>query len=396
MSGPPGGFSGPSQPQVPYRDDRFEPNRVDPRLGRYDNQTRGRGRGDFYDDQSSYRGNFRGAGFRGRGRGNFDDRDRFNTRDGYRSPPPRARRSRSRSPPARYAAGARRDAKPYSPPQRPTVAPFPAKTQDQASSSYSADPLPVPSAVGTQKDEFGRDIRQQSPGEPVEEIPAQPPVLPSSVDRSVPAPAIAKNQIPSVPQQTPSDPAANTSSQIHSAPTAEKSSQPGLDKFDMSTFDFTASSSWEALGKMWQVTYGYLPSQEELMQLVMSGGLIARAAAAGIIPGQYPGGVGMQQGWHQPGGAQWGGLPNQGGGPGYGQGNVRYNQQQKGGYNSGYQQGTDAIVLGGGDESDGSAMQVDLSASTAQAISPSGEGGPGGRMQRVGDKWVFVRDAIPS
>lgn len=288
--------------------------------------------------------------------------------------------------------------KPYSPPQRPTMAPLP----DRQDSSHSADSVPISSAAtGGQKDEFGRDIRPQSPEE-AEEL-AQPPIVPASVEQSKAAPAIAGNQISSVPQQIPSVVAANTSTQIHSPPTAV-TSQPGLDKFDMSTFDFTASSSWEALGKMWQVTYGYLPSQEELMQFVMSGGIIASAAAAGMIPSQYQGMMGIGQDWSQSGAGQWtgagggvvaGGYPNQGDGPGYGSGNVRNNQQQRGGYKAmGYQQNSDAIVLGGGDvSSEGEAMQVESPPPMDQA---SGEGASGGRMQRVGDKWVFMRDTISS
>jgi protein NRD1 len=291
--------------------------------------------------------------------------------------------------------------KPYSPPQRPTIAPSPRPMPDRQASSHSADSVPVsPTAVGGQRDEFGRDIRPQSPQEAEH---AQPPNVPASIEQNLPAPAIAGNQIPSVPQQTPSVAAANTSTQTHNAPSAV-TSQPGLDKFDMSTFDFTASSSWEALGKMWQVTYGYLPSQEELMQFVMSGGVIASAAAAGMIPGQYQTGMmGMEQGWLQSGGGQWagpsgslgGGYPNQGGGPGYGNGNARNSQQQRGGF-MGYQQSSDAIVLGGGDvSSENDAMQVESPPHPAQGSPPSGEGG-GGRMQRVGDKWLFMRDAVTS
>jgi protein NRD1 len=399
--GPPGGFGGPSHPHPPYRDDHHSSGRGDPRYGRYDNQGRGRGRGDHYEDRSSYRGSYRGGGgFRGRGRGGYDDRDHFREKEGYRSPPPRPRRSRSRSPPSRYGGGVRRDVKPYSPPQRPTMAPLP----DRQASSHSADSVPISSAAtGGQRDEFGRDIRPQSPEE-AEEL-AQPLNVPASIEQGKAAPAIAGNQISSVPQQTPSVVAANTSTQIHSPPAAV-TSQPGLDKFDMSTFDFTASSSWEALGKMWQVTYGYLPSQEELMQFVMSGGIIASAAAAGMIPGQYQGMMGIGEGWSQSGAGQWagaagvvaGGYPNQGDGPGYGSGNARNNQQQRGGYKAmGYQQNSDAIVLGGGDvSSEGEAMQVESPPPVDQASPLSGEGGLGGRMQRVGDKWVFVRDTITS
>jgi protein NRD1 len=171
----------------------------------------------------------------------------------------------------------------------------------------------------------------------------------------------------------------------------------------MSTFDFTASSSWEVLGKMWQVTYGFLPSQEELMQFVMSGGIIASVAAAGIIPGQTGMGMemGMEQGWTQseqwagPGGM--GGYPNRGGGPAYGNGNgngnTRNNQQQRGGYKYvGNQQNSDAIVLGEDISSESDAMQIE----SPQESPPPGEGGPGGQMQRVGDKWMFIRDAVTS
>jgi len=270
---------------------------------------------------------------------------------------------------------------------------------DRQASSHSADSVPVsPTAIGVQRDEFGRDIRPQSQ-EDVNEEHVQPSNEPASVEQNMPASAIAGNQILSVPQQT-SSATANTSTQTHNPPAAV-TSQPGLDKFDMSTFDFTASSSWEALGKMWQVTYGYLPSQEELMQFVMSGGVIASAAAAGIIPGQYQTGMTtIEQGWLQSG-EQWagpsaGGLgvgyPNRGGGPGYGNVNGRNNQQHRGGYMT-YQQNSDAIILGGGDtSSENDSMQVESPPSAVQASPPSGDGESPGRMQRVGDKWIFVRD----
>jgi len=406
-AGPPEGFGGPPHPHPPYRDDRYNPGRGDPRYGRYDNQGRGRGRGDFHEDRSGYRGNYRGgSGFRGRGRGSYDDRNYFREKEGYRSPPPRQRRSRSRSPPGRYGGGARWDVKPYSPPQRPTIAPSSRPMPDRQA-SHSADSVPVsPTTMGGQRDEFGRDIRPQSPEEAVTEEQAQPPTVSVSVEQNMPAPAIAGKHIPSVPQQTQSVAAANTTTQTHNAPAAV-TSQPGLDKFDMSTFDFTASSSWEALGKMWQVTYGYLPSQEELMQFVMSGGVIASAAAAGMIPGQYQTGMmGVEHGWLQSGGGQWagpsgvigGGYPNRGSGPGYGNNGTARNSQQQRGVYMGYQQSSDAIVLGGGDvSSENDAMQVESPPHTAQVSSPSGEGEGGpGRMQRVGDKWVFVRDAETS
>jgi len=263
--------------------------------------------------------------------------------------------------------------------------------------------MPVSSvAVGVEKDEFGRDIRPQSPSVAAAENAAQPPsLLPSLVEPNVPAPAIEGNQIYSVPQQTPSAVTSNTSSQIHSAPAAV-TSQPGLDKFNMSTFDFTAPSSWEALGKKWQVTYGYLPSQEDLMQFVMSGGVIASAAAAGIIPGQYQAGmVGIEHGWPQSGagfGGGGGGFQNQGGGSEYGHGDVRNGQRQRGDRtHEGYEQKSDAIVLGGGDgTSNGSnTMTIQSPPQTAHMSSPPGGGGLGSSMRGAGD-WVFVRDEMKS
>lgn len=398
-----GGFKGPIHPHPPYRDDRYDSGRGDPRYGRYDNPGRGRSRGDFYDDRQGYRGSYRGGGsWGGRGRGVHNDRENFRDRDGYRSPPPRSRRSRSRSPPVRY--GARKEVKPYSPPQRPTLAPSPKPIPGEGPLSI-ADSIPIStSAVGVEKDEFGRDIRPQSPRIASAEKPTQPPSLPGSIVE--PAPAIGSNQLPSVPQPNLSAVTSNTSSQIHSAPAA-LTSQPGLDKFNMSTFDFTAPSSWEALGKMWQVTYGYLPSQEDLMQFVMSGGIIASAAAAGMIPGQYQDSMmGIEQVWPQSGtgfgGRQGGGVGflNQGGGSGYGHVDTRNGQQQWGGHaGAGYEQKSDAIVLGGGeDASNGNnTVSVQSPPQPAPTSSPFGEaGGLGGRMQRVGDKWEFVRDEVNS
>jgi protein NRD1 len=63
----------------------------------------------------------------------------------------------------------------------------------------------------------------------------------------------------------------------------------------------------------------------------------------------------------------------------------------------GHQQNSDAIVLGGGDvSSDSEAMQVESPPPTAEASPPSGEVGSRGRMQRLGDKWVFMRDTVTS
>ena len=400
-SGPPppgGGFNGPPQ----HRDNRGygPPIRGDPRFGRYDGAGRGRSRdggSSSYDDQRGYRGSYRGGagGFRGRDRGYQDDRgdrDYFRDRDsGYRSPPPRSRRSRSRSPPGRYGGGGRRDVKPYSPPHRPTMGP--------------STPAAAPSSRST--DEFGRQIRPQSPDEgpsPTKEDQAQAQTVPASVsvvEKSVPT--AAGSQIPSVTEQStqPATTAENTNTSSTAIAATETEKSAGLDKFDVSTFNFTDPTSWEVLGKMWEVTYGWAPSTEQLMQFVMSGGVVASAAAAGLVPGsqslyqQVGTGMGMgnmnmggmnmaagtQQNWGYCDQQQWG-VGGQGRG-GHAVRGVRHGQSHIGGYNS----TSDAIVLGGGGDDSEDQMAVD------QTSPPSGEGGgPGGRMQRVGDKWKFVRD----
>ncbi|KAH9920493.1 hypothetical protein B0H21DRAFT_845002 [Amylocystis lapponica] len=54
--------------------------------------------------------------------------------------------------------------------------------------------------------------------------------------------------------------------------------QQGLETFDASTFDPSSPASWVALGNAWSVTHRYIPSQEELMQFTLSGGLM------GLLP----------------------------------------------------------------------------------------------------------------
>lgn len=319
--------------------------------------------------------------------------------------------------------------KPYSPPHRPTMGP--STTAAAPSSQSTRDPRAVPSTViaGPGLDEFGREIRPESPDEQgpslTKEDRAQPPAVPPSVpvvEKSVHT--AAGSQIPSVTEQStqPANTAANTNTSSTATAAIETEKSAGLDKFDMSTFNFTDPTSWEVLGKMWEVTYGWAPSTEQLMQFVMSGGVVASAAAAGLVPGGqnlYPQagmgmgmgdvgmgmgdmsmggmdmGAGMQQSWgyggqQQPqqwgvGGQGRGGHSNRGGG--YGRGGPRNGQNHMGGYNNN-DMASDAIVLGGGEDDGEDQMAMD------QTSPPSGEGGggPGGRMQRVGDKWKFVRD----
>jgi len=125
---------------------------------------------------------------------------------------------------------------------------------------------------------------------------------------------------------------------------------------------------------MWTVTNGYPPSQEALMQFVMT----QTAGAVG-----YGGSSGEQVGW---GGSGWAG--ERAGGP-------RFVRED-------YAMHTDAVVLSGegstslNDEemTDGDRVVLHQQQPQQQTNVPT-QGrtvGSGGRMQRVGDRWVFVRD----
>jgi protein NRD1 len=168
----------------------------------------------------------------------------------------------------------------------------------------------------------------------------------------------------------------------------------GMENFDPATFNFTSPADWEALGKMWQVTNGYLPSTEELMQFVMTS-TISQAmpdpnmSSQDFQPNSFTSGAGRGRGGGR------GGFP--GGRQAYGNGRGMHSE---GGSVYGYAnqtQNTDAIVLG-----EGTPLNRDISHPSSngkEQWDQSSNQGPidanstsaGGRMQRIGDKWVFVR-----
>ncbi|KAF9466116.1 hypothetical protein BDZ94DRAFT_1252143 [Collybia nuda] len=341
--------------------------------------------GDQPDERINFRGGSRGGPFRGRGRGDtrsnrWDDRDRDRYMDRERdwNPPHRGRRSRSRSPPNRH--GGRRDMRPYSPPRRPS--PTPTMPRGQRETFNSA-------VVDTEKDEFGRDIRPQSPDSDSvpthknETAQSPPPTsnnseYPSHREHSAiesPSAITSNNERMSLSPLV----AANTSS-TPSVPIISNtvSANLGMENFDPLTFNFTSPSSWEALGKMWQVTHGYLPTTEQLMEFVMS------SAQSPMVTQEVP-----ENTWSQQPGQVWrGGGRGRGGFArgrgGFGNGNARSVQEERSHNNS--HQPTDAIVLGETTNSD--IPDVNYGQNSPQDRG----GGPGGRMQRLGDKWVFVRD----
>ncbi|KAF8555962.1 hypothetical protein OG21DRAFT_1437858 [Imleria badia] len=293
------------------------------------------------------RGGARG-GYRGRGRWeDHHNQDRFKHRDRDWNPPSRPRDSRSRSPRRQEE---RRNVRPHSPPRRPL--------NDRDPNHQPELPTPTPPSSTHGKDEFGRDIRASSVSPPrstsVEDAQALAP-MDLSVDPT--AGVAPDNRIP-VSDQLPLV-AASTSAQSTEThtPSPATQQQPGLDQFDISTFDATAPSSWEGLGNMWQSTYGYPPSQEELMHFVM-------AAAGGLNGAQ--GGQWQQGNWEEHSSRLDGGWRGKGNHAG-GHGNLNYGD-------GGVTEQSDAIVLNGDVEHN-------------DEKSESG----GGRMQRVGDKWKFVK-----
>lgn len=372
---PPGPAHAPNAPpsypfRPPDRDDRREYDRRGPRGDPYNDPRRSHSRDDYHDDRRDLRGGYRG-GYRGRGRGRMDDRDRFSRRDRDWRSPPRGRPSRSRSPPGgRYG----RDRQPHSPPRKPPLDP----------SAHHPEPsrLRGPSA---DLDEFGRDIRPQSSRDPGTasashdkidmQLQAKLASVPSSLERS---PTLGDNKASQ--SQPPSYPKG-----ADVGPSKVPLKQKGLDDYDFSAFDPTSPAAWEALGSAWQVTHGYQPSAEEIMQLVMAKTMPAMAPMGGQIgmaQGEQWGSIGWQQypaesgvagSWSTSTGAQ---VPSSNGGRSYG--NVREE-------NVASEQNKDTLEAG--EVSEEQPMSSTESAGLAGDNSVGGQG----RMQKVGDRWVFVK-----
>lgn len=255
------------------------------------------------------------------------------------SPSSDSRRSRSRSPRRPERGGPLRGTRPYSPPNRPSF-----------SSHRSASA--VQSGSATQgKDEFGRDLRAESPPGPV---------APGKTNANAASFVAASDA--SAKEQVHSHVSHPSSSQLQPVPTPNAShsenaqlAQTGADQFDMSAFDFTSPASWEALAKTWQISQGYIPTQEQMFQYVMSmttGMLGAPMPAGGAYGPQFnqTGTASSQDGqdpWQQ-----WTGNDEGASGHGF--------------------------------------MPTGANESQAQSLEPNMVGS-GGSMQRVGDKWVFVK-----
>ncbi|TCD71752.1 hypothetical protein EIP91_005518 [Steccherinum ochraceum] len=443
-------LGGPSQP-LPYRDDHVGSGRRDPKYDRYDGFDRGsRNRDDVYDDRRAFRGgDFRGGpnrgGFRGRGRGRWEDRERFPPRNNREKDwdASRSRRSRSRSPPRRQGGGA--GGRGYNDNAKPIT------TYMSDIPSNSPPRIPKAAPQDSDKDEFGRDIRPQSSTPPPASVhdtvqatqsppeertaPVPPPeyYVPGAIPEKLVEPVESHLQTHSGPSPVTATPSTSSPSLVTPS---SSSGGGGLDSVDMSTFNPTDPSSWETLGKAWTETHGSMPSQEELMQFVMGGMAVT---GGGAMTGGYSDSAqnqyGMQQQQQPESQGTWSGQQQnqpwghsgRGRGRGRGRGGHGYgNGRGRGGGQWGYSGGrdryesTDAIMLGGGDEdwsmqdhsngdngngggwqgqsSEYQNYQVGVSSGhndqgPDQAFdqdAPSG-GSRAGKMQRVGDKWVFVR-----
>ena len=188
-------------------------------------------------------------------------------------------------------------------------------------------------------------------------------------------------------------------------------SETGLQSFDYSAFDPTLPSSWEALGKAWAATNGRSPSQEELMMFVMEFtiGMASQAPPAPGVPvppspmpespqagygwtGEHRGGPPRGRGAFRARGGRGGFAHNSGGGQ----------KRWDGGGDAYAESTTDAIVLGEHTNDQNGFGGWAQGASHEEAMaSPDGDGDDGGqkgsgstaggRMQKVGDNWSFVR-----
>lgn len=368
----------PSTSSLPPTDPRGHGNDGHINPPRYESEGRYQGGGRRYSDDYDRRdGGYGRDGGRGRGRGRgrsgyhggWDDRSSYRDRDrddsGSLSPRRHGRRgrSRSRSPPPR---GSRDGGTPW----RDHRARSPTGTDPRR------PPTPTrPAAMGSlepEKDEFGRDIRpgsvdpEPTPVQSAPPIPI-PPKIPSTQASSSTQGSTPGYQLAAAPATTNGShpetamPIATYESRARDAGAAK-----GLDSFDFTTFDFTSPASWEALGKAWEVTNGVSPTQEMLMQFVMMSSM-----SMGMGIGTGTGDLGMGQ---QPN--QWEGAQ------GSGDCNAEGMEWTEGG-------------IGTIEEAQGQGGPDKESTSLEKEVSPiPGDGrsvGSTGKMQKVGDRWVFVR-----
>jgi protein NRD1 len=173
------------------------------------------------------------------------------------------------------------------------------------------------------KDEFGRDIRSSSPEQDRDEppVPSRPPHAPEPLGVPEPAapPPSAESRVTGLP--APHMAAAPAAAVTPAAPPVLTT---GLEALDFSSLDFSAPAAWETLGQAWKITHGVAPTQEQLMQFIMSGGQVQAPASNDVGPaavaqsasggGGYAGQDDAYMNW---------GYQGRGSGPGRGRGGGR-------------------------------------------------------------------------
>lgn len=219
------------------------------------------------------------------------------------------------------------------------------------------------------KDEFGRDIRpgsvdpEPAPAQPVSSIPTKVPTtqVPSPAPGFTPDPQLA------VASATTNGGLTETAMPIatYESRVGDTGATKGLDSFDLNTFDFTSPASWEALGKAWEVTNGVVPTQEILMQFVMMSSM-----SIGIGMGMGASSFGVEQQLNQ-----WEGAQGSEGGDAEG---MEWNDEEIGTVGETQDKGKM-------DEEEADQEQEDAPVLTERSV------GSTGKMQKVGDRWVFVR-----
>ncbi|KZT07286.1 uncharacterized protein LAESUDRAFT_725195 [Laetiporus sulphureus 93-53] len=394
----------------PYHD-QYGPARRDATHDRFGAPERARDRDDYYDDYRDFRGGPRGSfRGRGRGRGRWDDRERFNdrSRDREWNSLTRGRTSRSRSPPGRYNGS--RDPRPYSPPRRPS---FSQSIKDLTAMNI----VEPPRAPDASKDEFGRDIRS---GSPASAVTGAAPLNQGTSIQSL-LPAATSSILPTAKQQPIPTPASDAPTRAdgdpssHSPPNvrgeSSRQTQIGLDAFDPSTFDPSSAASWEALGTAWAVTHGYLPSEAELIQYTFGTGLMG----AFPVPNQFMTAqmgqwAGSEEYWQQPQqstGETWQGDREMRGRGDKEEGYHEYGNSRNAEGTRAYEVQNTGTIAHGSEDPETSPTGQPLPNADSIAVDPrraktgeaqamdngmgEGTGTGAGRMQKVGDKWVFVR-----
>lgn len=356
-----------SEPPIAPYPESFR-GRQSPRHGNYRSPHRDeRHREKGYDNQADARSDPREIPRR-RGRWNrWDERGSNSQRDtsGTRWSPRRGT-SRSHSPENRFP---RRKSPTFSPPRRRSPSP---RTRYRVSSPTSG------------RDEFGRDLRPCSPPKSPTSNSATNhthPVVPSTLHDT--KAEFSSTSTSNNPMSRSSSIAANTFSKGLSAPDQSVESKttpyprPDNDIIDITTFDPTSPASWEVLGKMWEGMNGYTPSTEELMQFMVMSSINSATQskdwqlqnAAGEIPGNGCGEV----------------PPDREGYEGF-YGNSRNKDH---GWTSGGQSTSTDIMKLGGDKLAAQAAMDDAEVKQSRLI--DSEGRSGGKMQKVGDRWIFVR-----